>query len=345
MRVTFRAVEGSMVGKEFVVRPSQRVQVGRTDFADISFPEDGSMSSTHFEIETDLRACYIKDLGSTNGTCLNGRKIQHRQPVADGDIVVAGGTSFKVRIDGGAGSVEQRWGAAAEGDVRKTRQIVPPVPEEAPRPRPEKPPNYFAEKCDSGLTLCRGASPVDQRWAAAAAADVAVWLSEKFAAHLIVDFRKMGLSPPKELPKAEFLFDWFKPGVAEVASPLLIAQGDLAAWPDLVEAGWGKDALVCIFSNQEEGQVWSHLRRVCRAKGPIDGPPTAVLGFCWPSVLVALLSHHVAYSKQLFEGLDAILTEFPDLPDTWQVFGREALPDDLDMLGFEREKAEKAAGV
>ena len=78
-------------------------------------------------------------------------------------------------------------------------------------------------------------------------------------------------------------------------------------------------------------------------KGAGDAPPTAVLGFCWPSVLAALLSHHVAYSNQLLEGIDAILTEFPDLPDTWQLFGGPALPGCLDGLDFEREQAEESS--
>jgi hypothetical protein len=107
--------------------------------------------------------------------------------------------------------------------------------------------------------------------------------------------------------------------------------------------GWGKDAVVCLFSNRDTKEIWGHLRRVCRAKGHGDAPPTAVLGFCWPSVLVALLSHHVGYSNQLFEHLDIIMTEFPDLPDTWQLYGGPALPGCLDELGFAREEAEKSS--
>jgi hypothetical protein len=207
------------------------------------------------------------------------------------------------------------------------------------RRRAEKPPVYAAEKCASGLTLCRG------EIANAPAADVALRLSEKFAAHLIVDFRRLEQALPTDLGAVEFLFDWFQPDVAAVASPLLISQNDLAAWPTLLEEGWGKDAVICLFSNRDTAEVWAHLRRVCRAKGHGEAPPAAVLGFCWPSVLVAILSHHAAYSNQLCEGIDAILTEFPDLPDTWQLFGGTALPECLDELGFERERAEQTNGA
>ncbi len=334
MLVTFRAIAGPMVGEEFVLRSAQLMKVGRTEWADVAFPDDGRMSSIHFTVETDLRACSIKDLDSTNGTFLNGRRIKQRQVVGNGDEVVAGDTSFKVAIEGGD------LDAVEGADSRKTdvRGIAKPSVDPSAkiaRQRAEKPPTYTAEKCDSGLTLCRGY--IDD----ATAADVALRLSEKFVAHLIVDFRRLGQAVPKDFDKVEFLFDWFEPDVAAVASPVLISQNDFAAWPLLLEDGWGKDAVVCLFSNQDTAGVWSHLRRVCRAKGHGDAPPTAVLGFCWPSVLVALLSHHVAYSNQLFDGIDTILTELPDLPDTWQLFGRLALPDCLDEIGFEREQAEK----
>ena len=337
MRVTFRATEGPMVGKEFVLRSTQLVRVGRTEWADVSLPDDTHMSSIHFEAETDLKACYIRDHESTNGTFLNGKRTKGRQVVCDGDIVVAGDTSFSVRIEGG--DVD-----AAGRNIRKTELAAPggaaaAQPAPAKRQRGEQPPPFTAEKCGSGLTLCRG------EIAAAGAADVALRLCDKFAAHLIVDFRRLGQPPPKDLCQREYLFDWFNPAIAALASPLLISQHDLTSWPELLEAGWGKDAVVCVFSNEDRAEVWRHLRQVCRVKARASGPPTAVLGFCWPSVLVSLLSHHAAYSSQLLEGLDAVLTEFPDLPDTWQLYGKGSLPDDLDALGFDQQRAEAPAGV
>ncbi len=336
MHVTFRAIVGPMVGKEFVLHSAQLLQVGRTDWADVAFCNDGRMSSIHFAVETDHKACYVKDLDSTNGTFLNGRRIKQRQVVENGDEVAAGETSFKVSIEGQDFEIPE--GAAMRRTATRTAAMPSSNSSEEQRASPvkrrsEKPPAFTAEKCPSGLTLCRG------EIADTPAADVALRLSEKFAAHLIVDFRRLGQAPPKDVATVEFLFDWFRPDVAAAASPVLISQNDLATWPMLLEEGWGKDAVVCLFSNRDTAEVWGHLRRACRGKGHGDAPPTAVLGFCWPSVLVALLSHHVAYSNQLCEGTHAILTEFPDLPDTWQLFGGPALPDSLDELGFEREKA------
>ena len=100
MHVTFRAIVGPMVGKEFVLHSAQLLQVGRTDWADVAFCNDGHMSSIHFAVETDHATCYVKDLDSTNGTFLNGRRIKRRQVVENGDEVVAGDTSFKVTIEG-----------------------------------------------------------------------------------------------------------------------------------------------------------------------------------------------------------------------------------------------------
>ena len=171
MRVTFRAIAGPMVGKEFLLRPAQLMQVGRTDWADVAFPGDGHMSSIHFAVETDLKRCYIKDLDSTNGTFLNGRQVKQCQVVADGDEVVAGDTSFKVEIEGGNLDVPEGAGtrtAATRTVAISSSNSSAGQPAGLNRRRSAKPLPYTVEKCTSGLTLCRG------EVATAPAADVAL---------------------------------------------------------------------------------------------------------------------------------------------------------------------------
>ncbi len=323
-----------MAGREFFVRTSERVHVGRTDWADVAFPDDTHMSGVHFSVETELKACYIEDSESRNGTFLNGKKIVQRQLLKDGDEVVAGDTSFKVEIVGNildspqATLAEMPMGDTAPRGTLETNRMIVEMESKAPPP-------YTMEKCASGLILCRGDI------ASAPAAEVALRVSKSLSAHLIVDFRRLGQPPPQELNKVEFLFDWFEPQVAAVASPVLVSQDTYPAWPCLIEEGWGKDAVTCFFSHLEISKVWSHLRRACRAKGQSDAPPSAILGFCWPSVLVALLSHSPAYAKLVCDGMDIILTEFPDLPETWQLYGGQSLPGILDGLGFRPVEEEK----
>src|SRR5262249_49080208 len=56
------------------------------------------LSSLHFSVEYDGTQCRIRDLGSSNGTFVNGDRVNDRV-VHDGDSVAAGGSTFLVRIE------------------------------------------------------------------------------------------------------------------------------------------------------------------------------------------------------------------------------------------------------
>ncbi len=69
--------------------------IGREVEADARFHSDLEMSSTHFSIEATEDHCEVQDLGSTNGTFLNGQRIQH-EFARNGDEIRAGNTTFEV---------------------------------------------------------------------------------------------------------------------------------------------------------------------------------------------------------------------------------------------------------
>lgn len=62
---------------------------GRSNICNIFFDDD-RLSKQHFVIETTRMGCFIEDLGSTNGTFVNGVKLATRRMVLDGDIITAG---------------------------------------------------------------------------------------------------------------------------------------------------------------------------------------------------------------------------------------------------------------
>jgi ABC transport system ATP-binding/permease protein len=47
----------------------------------------------------DLQRLDVEDLGSTNGTWVNGRKIDDRAPLLEGDRVKVGRVEFSVRLE------------------------------------------------------------------------------------------------------------------------------------------------------------------------------------------------------------------------------------------------------
>jgi hypothetical protein len=308
--------------------------VGRTEWADIAFPQDQLMSSVHFVLETDEAACYVKDHDSSNGTFVGGVRIAERTQLHLHDELLAGETRFVVHLEGAVG---------AEA-VPRAATVVPVVSlptntlDSEPAPRSQVPIGYTVEKCDSGLTLCRGM--VDE----IGPADLAVRLCRLLPAYLIVDFKNLGAPPPEELTEPAYLFDWLDPVAAAVVSPVIVAPDDLLTWPTLLEQGWGNDAVIGLFSKQEKPVLVEHLRRSCRTKAHSNDPNAAILGYCWPSVLAPLLSHHTAsFVQQLLTGIDVVLVEMPDLPETWQLFGTAQVVDLLDRLGFHARSAETSS--
>lgn len=59
---------------------------------------DPSLSARHFEIENRDGEFSVRDLGSTNGTTLNGEPVVDSSRLQDGDRIEAGKTTFVFRI-------------------------------------------------------------------------------------------------------------------------------------------------------------------------------------------------------------------------------------------------------
>ena len=97
MSVILHATTGPHQGEDFVFETHATFVVGRFSQAHLSIPDDGFLSRNHFMIEVDPPRCLLKDLGSTNGTKVNGQKVDEARLV-DGDTIQAGRTTFVVQI-------------------------------------------------------------------------------------------------------------------------------------------------------------------------------------------------------------------------------------------------------
>lgn len=63
--------------------------------ADLPMPTDNMLSSMHCMIYMNNKNLYIKDLDSTNGTYLNGKKLSSPQILSKGDIILVGSVEMK----------------------------------------------------------------------------------------------------------------------------------------------------------------------------------------------------------------------------------------------------------
>lgn len=94
-RYSLAAIVGPLTGQRFAVdRP---IEVGR-DQPVIPLSFDTAVSRRHASFEPTARGVRVTDLGSTNGTLVNGQRIQSVD-IAVGDRVQIGSTTFEVQAN------------------------------------------------------------------------------------------------------------------------------------------------------------------------------------------------------------------------------------------------------
>ena len=99
MRVILDVLQGPRKGRSFVFDRHDMFIVGRSRFVHCPMPEDTALSRDHFLIEISPPRCEIRDLGSTNGTFVNERRVE-RVRLNSGDRIAAGQSIFQVRVEG-----------------------------------------------------------------------------------------------------------------------------------------------------------------------------------------------------------------------------------------------------
>jgi hypothetical protein len=70
-------------------------RVGRSSTSDVVLKSDDYASGRHAQLTRHGGLLYVEDLGSTNGTFINGRKTVGATPVRNGDNVRIGSTTFR----------------------------------------------------------------------------------------------------------------------------------------------------------------------------------------------------------------------------------------------------------
>ena len=95
-RVELTVVSGNERGRVDKASLSPKVVVGRDRKCDVSYPDDSEMSARHFELSSAGEFVEVQDLGSTNGTLLNGARLVTQQRIEDGDWIRAGLTEIRI---------------------------------------------------------------------------------------------------------------------------------------------------------------------------------------------------------------------------------------------------------
>ena len=119
------------------------VRIGRAPESDIVIP-DTSASRNHAELHRDGADLRIVDLGSSNGTYVNGQRVKETR-LAEGDIVGIGSSVFRLagqhllKIHDAAAAIEATSAAAAVSVLHEDGAPLAPSPAEPAGPAPAPP--------------------------------------------------------------------------------------------------------------------------------------------------------------------------------------------------------------
>jgi len=114
--------------------------VGRTAGCNVVLPHD-TVSSHHAEIITDGHTYAVRDLGSRNGTWVNGRKIATECPLSPGDRVAFGQVVCTFQEPGRSTQAIDETHLATMVGPQDPRTAVPPSPWGGPSPLTAPPPD------------------------------------------------------------------------------------------------------------------------------------------------------------------------------------------------------------
>jgi hypothetical protein len=89
---------GFLSGDPPYVPSGENKTLGRTEEADFQAPVDAKMSRVHFSIECRQQSGIVRDLGSRNGTYVNGQGVEGDCEIRHGDQIAAGATILTVRF-------------------------------------------------------------------------------------------------------------------------------------------------------------------------------------------------------------------------------------------------------
>lgn len=85
---------GKSSGKAIVVK-KERFLIGRAEDCDIR-PLSDEVSRRHCVVHVEPDTVWVEDLGSRNGTFLNGSRIAEKTKIFDGDLIKVGSLELKV---------------------------------------------------------------------------------------------------------------------------------------------------------------------------------------------------------------------------------------------------------
>lgn len=100
MRVSLNVVAGPQTGRAFVFDQHDTFMIGRSEDAHFCLPQDRFFSRHHCILEIAPPQAFLRDLSSTNGTFVNGQRVDTAY-LKSGDRIQGGETILEVEVTSG----------------------------------------------------------------------------------------------------------------------------------------------------------------------------------------------------------------------------------------------------
>src|SRR6266849_9959388 len=97
MQVNLKVLAGPYKGRVFNFTQPDTFLIGRTEDSHLCLPEDKFFSRHHCMLEITPPRCFLRDLGSTNGTFVNGQRVPEAF-LRSGDKIQGGQTVLEVDV-------------------------------------------------------------------------------------------------------------------------------------------------------------------------------------------------------------------------------------------------------
>ena len=139
MKAQFKFLSGARTGQIETFRKAY-IGLGRHPLSDVRFDaeRDLDVSSRHAAIMRRPDGFVLQDLGSKNGTYVNGDRITGDRVLKDGDVIGFGAkgpaVEFHAVTDGDEAATHTAAGEDQAGRMSQPRQVVRATPASAPRP-------------------------------------------------------------------------------------------------------------------------------------------------------------------------------------------------------------------
>ena len=129
---SLKVVGGKQDGQSLPL-PKGKFLIGREEDCHLR-PNSDLVSRHHCVFSTDEFSVRLRDLGSTNGTLLNGEKLVGAKTLKAGDRVLVGKLEFEVVLAGGEEPAAEAADLPTGGNLSEVLAAAPDAPEDAPPP-------------------------------------------------------------------------------------------------------------------------------------------------------------------------------------------------------------------